>query len=331
MSTSESSYKIPLIVFALLVAIWGVLGIIDVGKATQVGYDTDGNNTVTQVYSGGPAEAAGLQVGDFIASIAGKSTEDTAAMMALARAEIGEVRTWVVRRDGIEVSLDIAAGPLLPRTKMLNYAAALIGFCFVGFTLLAYLGRQSRATLVLAFMGSALGLAFMAGPYIESVGLRSVYIALSRFVVFFGVAGLVHFLLVFPAPREFIDKSKAKWILYTPAAIFALLIAYRVLLKPASTSTLNVLTGVVAGVVIGGYLLTSIVIMWQNHARASGEERVTKGLNAMLWGTIIGLLPVAVANVIAVFSPQTVLPGQDFYFLTLILIPVTWSMAAKRS
>jgi predicted metalloprotease with PDZ domain len=66
MSTTESTIKVPLAIFAVVVLVWGIMGFLDIGKATQVGYDTDGNNTVTQVYSGGPAEAAGLEVGDFI-------------------------------------------------------------------------------------------------------------------------------------------------------------------------------------------------------------------------------------------------------------------------
>jgi hypothetical protein len=42
------------------------------------------------------------------------------------------------------------------------------------------------------------------------------------------------------------------------------------------------------------------------------------------------MLPVTIGNVIGTVSPQTVLPGQDFYYLTMILIPITWSMAAKK-
>jgi hypothetical protein len=135
---------------------------------------------------------------------------------------------------------------------------------------------------------------------------------------------------VFPNPREFINKSNAKLMLYAPAAVFVVLVAYRQLFTPAATSGLNTLTNVVAGLVVGFYLLGSIVTMWQNHSRASAEDRSARGLNTMLLGTLVGLLPVAVGTVAGIFSPQTVLPGQDFYFLTLILIPITWSMAAKK-
>ena len=221
MSNSENGNKVPLLVLALVVAVWGVLGALDINKDTQIGYDTDGNNTVTQVFDG-PARAAGLQVGDYIISINGVSTEDTAGMLNMSRAEVGEVRTWVVRRDGAEVSLDIAAGPLLPRTKMLGWAATLLGFCFLGFTLAAYFAQPSGTTRVLAFMGAGVGLAFMGGPYIESGTLLGVTVSIRQLIVFLGIASLVHFLLLFPNPRDFLSKSNARIILFAPAVLLAL-------------------------------------------------------------------------------------------------------------
>jgi len=108
------------------------------------------------------------------------------------------------------------------------------------------------------------------------------------------------------------------------------MVAYRQLLTPEATSALNNFTNILAGLVFGGYLVGSIVVMLQNHSRATAEVRDARGLNTMMIGTLGGLLPVAITTVITIFSPQTVLPGQDYYFLTLILIPVTWSMAAKK-
>lgn len=330
MSSSASQYKTGLLVFAVVVILWAIMGAMDINKATQVGYNTDGNNTITQVYDGGPAKAAGLQVGDFLVSIDGISTADAAAFSKLPRPALGQVRTFLVDRGGQEVSMDITSGPLLQRTKNIGYAATLISLCYIGFTLMAYLASQNRATLVLAFMGCALGLAFAGGPYIESAGARSIVITVQSIIVVTGVGALLHFLLVFPNPREFINKDNATKILYSPALAWSLMVAYRQLLTPEATSALNNFTNILAGLVFGGYLVGSIVVMLQNHSRASAEVRDARGLNTMMIGTLVGMLPVTITTVIGIFSPQTVLPGQDYYFLTLILIPVTWSMAAKK-
>ena len=157
MSSSASQYKTGLLVFAVVVILWAILGVLDTNKATQVGYNTDGNNTITQVYHGGPAKAAGLQVGDYLVSVDGISTADAAAFSKLPRPTLGQVRTFLVKRGEEEVSMDIASGPLLQRTKNIGYAATLISLCFVGFTLMAYLARQNRATLVLAFIQKGTG------------------------------------------------------------------------------------------------------------------------------------------------------------------------------
>jgi hypothetical protein len=100
---------------------------------------------------------------------------------------------------------------------------------------------------------------------------------------------------------------------------------------PDSTSAMNAARRILFGVIIGGYLISAIVLMWQNHSRAGSEAKSRFGLNAMLWGTILGFLPVVAGIVTSIFSPQTVLPGSDYYFLAMVLIPITWSAAARKS
>lgn len=58
MSDAASKYKNQLLIFGALLAIWGILGWIDVGNLAQGGWAEDGNNTVTQVLPGSPSEAA---------------------------------------------------------------------------------------------------------------------------------------------------------------------------------------------------------------------------------------------------------------------------------
>jgi hypothetical protein len=50
----------------------------------------------------------------------------------------------------------------------------------------------------------------------------------------------------------------------------------------------------------------------------------------MLAGILIGLLPMIFALLVRVVAPRLVLPGVDFYFLTLILIPVVLAQAVGR-
>ena len=58
MNVSDASrYKAPILVIAALIIVWGVFGLIDVPNYSYNGYVTDGNNTITRVNAGGPAES----------------------------------------------------------------------------------------------------------------------------------------------------------------------------------------------------------------------------------------------------------------------------------
>ena len=105
MSNSDvPRHKNTFLTLAVLVLIWGILGVLDIGNVPYSGYSTDGDNNVIQVTAGSPAEAAGMQVGDRVQSVGGVAVEDTRAVFRQPRAEIGETRTIVVERDGQSMS-----------------------------------------------------------------------------------------------------------------------------------------------------------------------------------------------------------------------------------
>jgi glucan phosphoethanolaminetransferase (alkaline phosphatase superfamily) len=92
---------------------------------------------------------------------------------------------------------------------------------------------------------------------------------------------------------------------------------------------MNTLTNFMAGIIIGGYVLFSLFQVLRNYSRTDKAERKALALNSMLLGTVAGFLPVAIAQLVTAFSPQSMLPGQDFYFVTLALIPLTWARSAS--
>jgi hypothetical protein len=319
-----------LVVLGAVVGLWGVLTIPDVGKRATAGYRTDGNNTVLQVDEESPAAASGLRAGDRVRRINDIPAEDAAGLARLGRATVGESRAFVVERAGHEVTLDITYARLSVSDRHRSWAGILVGFCYLGFCMAAWLTKRDRATRLLAVMGIGVGLAFLAGPYFEAAGVRSVVNTIRNALILAGMAATLHFLLVFPAPRPFIERPGGVKLLYAPALAFWLLISYRVLFTPAATRGLNTLTNVFAGVIVGGYLLLGIITLLRRYIRASAGERRSRGLNTMLGGTILGLAPLALGHLVAVLAPRSRLPGQDVYFLSLVFIPLTWSLAARR-
>ena len=90
--------------------------VLDLKNAPYGGFLTDGNNTVTKINSDSPAELAGFMVGDYITSNGDISTEDTRALVRRSRADIGETRTFVVRRSGESANLNLTfSGMIAPK------------------------------------------------------------------------------------------------------------------------------------------------------------------------------------------------------------------------
>lgn len=328
--TAASKYKNHLMIFGALLAIWGILGWIDVGNLAQGGWAEDGNNTVTQVLPGSPSEAAGLQVGDNIISVGGIARTDAEAAARRGRPDVGETWEFVVERDGESTSVDVTFGELIPQRKLLAHASFVVGFCFLAFALRAYMQKQTEATMALAVTGTFLCLAFLNGPYFANYIVRSLDNALTTIIIFLGVGALLHFLLIFPKRSAYLDKANAKRMLYAPGLAAGLFISYRILATPEATSALNAFTTVFVGIVVAFYLLTCLVTVYKSYSGSSAAERDSQGLNLMLIGTLVGLILPLVATVASIIAPQVVLPGQNFYFLTFVLIPITWSMAALK-
>jgi len=319
-----SKYKTQLMILAAVVAIWGILGWLDVSNYAQGGWNTDRNNVVTEVLPGSPAEAGGLMAGDEITSLGGIGMTDAEALAQRARPEIGDTWEFVVVRGEAEMTLDVTFGEPVARRKLLAHAGFLIGFCFLAFTMRAYLQRQTASTAALALAGTLFSFAFLTGPYLDNFTLRSVAGAIETVLVFLGVASILAFLMVHL-------KSGANKLLYLPGLAAGLFISWRILATPESTSGLNTFSAFFIGAIILFYLISSIWTVYKAYSGATASERDSQGLNLMLIGALVGMLPPVVAVATNTLAPQVLLPGQAFYFLSFIAVPITWSIAVLKT
>jgi hypothetical protein len=270
-----------------------------------------------------------MQVGDRIRSIGGIPVEDMKSMMSQPRAAIGEVRPYEVERAGEVTTLNVEHAAQPAGLMLVSRVATLLGLCFIGFTLWAYLTAPGAATSVLAGFGMSFGLAFVGIPYISSFTLRTLADTLITIIIFTGFALLLHFLLLFNRRNE-LDAPPSNLVVYGPAAIVALFFAGLSLFLPAATSGLNQFIRLLIGVFIIGYFVASIVVLVRAYGRATANERTESGLGLMVMGAVIGLLPLLVSSLLRTIAPRIVLPGGQYYFLTLGLIPITFSLAAVR-
>ncbi|MDH3785766.1 MAG: PDZ domain-containing protein, partial [Acidobacteriota bacterium] len=73
----------------------------------------DGSLAVVALYPSGPAERAGLRVGDLLLSMNDRKINDQATLATwLAELEPGEVTRFAVLRDGVELPIEIPLGEL---------------------------------------------------------------------------------------------------------------------------------------------------------------------------------------------------------------------------
>jgi len=320
-------HKNLFLALAGLIVLWGVLGVFDIGNTPYSGYNTDGDNNVIQVTAGSPAEAAGMQVGDRIQSVGGVAVEDTRAGFNQQRAEIDEVRTIVVERAGESLNLDVQYAGQPGDQKFLAYIAVLIGLCFLGFGLWAYTAAPGRQTTRLAVLGLLFGLAFLAGPYIASPVLSAIVGAVSIFAVLVGFAVLLDHVLNFP--RE--GDGRRVRAIYVPAILVGLVPTVFTILRPDATSGINLFFRLLFGLFILGYFGLALIVMVKTFSRATPTEKTAHGLNLMLIGALLGLGPLLISGIVNLISPQTVLPGQQYFALLLVLVPITFAMAAVKS
>ncbi len=335
-------YTTPLLAVGAVFLLWGIVGQFDIGNIPYSGYLVGPDNTVIEVDQGSPAEAAGLQVGNRVVSINGVSVEDTPALTRMPRAQIGETRTLVVEETA-ETTLAAGAEDTVTREAGITFAAQpgkyvalawagfIIGLCFLGFGLLAYVKAPNRSALLLAITGLCLGGAFFGGPYIASYALRTIVNTFFLMLVLLGFATLLHCLMEFPKPKAILGKAHTTKVLYAPAVLMALFFLWLIIFEPQGTSSLNMVANVLIGIFVVGYFGLALVALIHSFVKATPDERSRYGLNLMLIGVLVGLLPVTISALVTTFAPSVILPGSDFFFLTMILIPITMALAVMRA
>lgn len=330
-NTRNGSGRMLLGSLALLVAIWGVMGWFDLGSQAEAGFQTDTNNRVIAVHADSPAAEAGLLVDDSILKIGGFAAGDARSQARLPRMKAGDTRVFTVERDGAEREVSIVYLALSQQKLTFERVSLAVGFCFLLFPVLALFRAPNHATRLLAVMGTGLSMSLLQGPFIADAGVRAMTATISSLFVLVGMAALVQFLMVFPARRTFMDKSYAKTLIYLPALLLWLLLAWRLLFTPPASTALNIFHGLLTGIVEGGYFLFGLFLLLHNYSKTNRVQRKALGLNLMLWGTVLGLLPAVIGQLTTAFSPQSALPGQAYYFISLALIPMAWARSASRS
>lgn len=329
MSDQTTKNSSILMIAAVIFIIWGILGLMDAKNYTYSGYSTDGNNTITQVKEGSPAEDAGMQVGDVMKSFDGIAMTDSKAFSKRNRTEIGQTVEIVVDRNGEEQALQVTYVAQPDKNNTLNIAGFIMGLLFIVLGL--YVNSKKKTVLSHAFavFGVLFGFIWFNGPYMNPGILRELVNSISIGIVMFAFVALARFILQYPPKSGFLNGGDSRWT-YIPAAVVVLIIVYLNFAQPDSTSTLNVAMNMLIYVVIVFYFLIALITLINKYSKANAETRSTSGLNLMLLGAVLGIVPFLIMFTMNRLSPTTVMPGSDYMFLTFAFIPIFFSAALLK-
>jgi len=308
---------------------------VDLGNNPNGGFNWNREDSaVFGIEPGGPADRAGLREGDRILSLGGIPLEDRETLQRQPRTEIGGIQLLVVERtdEGTGVTttenIEVTYSRVPTGARTLEIVGGVLGLVFLLCGMLVFLKAPSTPTLLFAIVGFGFAGIFLPSPYIGSPVLQA-FLSNVLFVAFLtAFASLLHLLLVFPKPKRVMEKKNAGRLIYLPVAIFTLLGVVRLIPGFPLDNRLGAM--IFLGLMFVGYLVLSIVALIHSFVTAAPQERAEKGLNFMLAGVLIGLLPLTLGMVAGMFDVQVDFPGSDFFFLTLLLIPISFAIALLK-
>jgi hypothetical protein len=324
MDKQQSKSPMLLYVAGIVFIIWGVLGLMDAKNYVTAGFQSDDNNAIVHIEPGSPAEAAGMQLGDIIKTSGGIEINNNKELSKRDRPAAGDVRDYIVDRDGSDVTIQLTFTELSDKDKSLNMVAFVIGLLFVLLGLWAYYKHMSTLSYGFTIFSICFGFIFFNGPHIEPGMLRNLINSVSTTIVVFSFAFLLNYMLKYP------PKSNHQKLLYLPAILVALMIWALNFIQPDGSGTVNMVIRLFFGGVIIFYFLSSLITLIRKYMRSSKEDRASKGLNMMLLGAIVGLLPILIYFTAGTLSPGIDLPGNDYVFITFIAIPIFFTMALNK-
>jgi len=329
-----TSRRVTGIAVAVALLVWALFGMLDIGNRSFDGLYYDDSFVVTNVEEGGPADLAGLRVGDQIVSISGIPVANRSAVHRQPRTEIGGRRLFVVERAdaGLGVAstttVEIIYSGEPARYKIGLIGGGVIGLVFLSCCVLVCVKLQSTPALLFGITGLGLGAVLLPGPYLDSFGLRAFAEAVELLAFSVALACLLHFSLVFPKRKGFIERKGAMALIYGPAVLMATGGLVGVVGRPPGDVDAVIMS--VLLILLLPYLILPILSIIHSYSKATRQERVEQGMNYLVPGIMVGLGPVAVELIVGLAAPGISLPGSDYYFLAFGLIPLSFTAALLR-
>ncbi len=313
-----------MVVLALVLAL---IGILDISSTPYSGYRVSPDYKVVWVAPSSPAAMAGLKVGDSIVQIGEVRTDALHELSKQPRAEIGEEVQVTAVRDEAGYDFSVKQEPLPGKEVFLAWAGYVMAFVMLALGLAVYWRFPSKERSLFFLCNFCFALAFMTPPYLETFYWRNVVAV--NFILFMtmGFAFFLHLAVVFPRPKPLITEGSFwELLIYVPAPLIAINYLGLRLFQPRADLLVNRVLHSVFALLVLAWLVLTLAAIIHSFKTAVGAE-MSKATTYVLVGSLAGIIPPAVAFLLQTFRPELVLPGQAYYFLLAILVPLSFGWA----
>lgn len=294
-----------------------LLGSISLGRTPDFGYSRVGDR-VTQVVAGGPADRAGFEEGDLLLAIEGAAIDDPAALAALTRPEIGELRHYRLRRGDDEVEATLVPTPLPAAQRLGSRVNSVIGLAFLATGLTVYWQQGGALGSALVSLGLAAAVV-MGNPPFRAVApsLAPALMWLWSVLSVMAAASFLHFAVLFPSPRPVAGRRWLGAAIYGPVAVWALVVAGLGRMLPAFFIQLPFV------------LLAFALLLAALLSTRADEPR--RALVRFLWLTVAALVPFVTIGALSATGVVVNPLVNQFGNWTLALVPIAigWSVLGR--
>lgn len=321
----STTYWKVLLPLGVLVAFWGVLGLIQMGHWGHGGFDTNNNGIVGHVEPEGPADRAGLQEADLIVAVGDATSEGWWKKPYPGGMEVGERQTLLVERDGQSLTVEIVWEPLSTSAKRHQAVEFLVTLAFLGFGLWALFVSSKSGGLLLAVFGLAYGMVNFRGPSFIIPEGAIVFVKSQLSLLYTAV--LAHFLLAFPKPKVLIRTPTRVYLFYIPFVVylaFGLVAGHEYPAFRGEYSWIATVTDFLYMILA----LAALVHSWFSMTRI---EKRDSGLHWIPLGLAVAIGPFLILALTRMVAPEFGLPGEDYIPLLGIAIPAGLALAVVNN
>ncbi|MEW5976183.1 MAG: PDZ domain-containing protein [Acidobacteriota bacterium] len=320
-------------VFYVLTAIalvLAVIGIRDLSSSPYLGYEASADFKVTKVNANSPAALAGLRVGDEIVAIRGTPTERLHELSRQRRAAIGEETTLSILRENIRHELVLRPTALPPGRAWLSWAGNVMALVMMFLGVVIYRRRPGKSSALYFMSNLCFALAFLTPPYFESFALRTLISVNFLLFLTMGLAFFLHLTVVFPRPKPLIAETGiVELLIYLPAPLMAVCYLGLRWLHPGADLLINVVLRDVFALMVASCLLLALAAVAHSFWKGGPGEKFPI-LGMLLLGSLVGILPPTADFLSETFLLRTTLPGDQYYFLFAILVPMVFAYGLTK-